>query len=257
MLKDFGQMGVCLAGRGLSAADVSEELVDRFASELRAGGRRRLPGPRGMRPMLAYLREASLAPVRRKEPSELNVLIRQYDVWMERERGLSAATRLRCCNTARRFLAEQAMSGDVLAPGALTGQDLNAFLLRECARVSAGSAKQRVGELRSLMRFLHLRGEIPLRLDAAVPPVGGWRLAAVPPTMAATDIQQLLDHCPREDAVGVRDYAILTSTGARARSLCVARAGARIGSHCRSTSAKRWSPTCPLPGPNCGSVSCS
>ncbi|WP_405621783.1 tyrosine-type recombinase/integrase [Streptomyces sp. NBC_01508] len=27
--------------------------------------------------------------------------------------------------------------------------------------------------------------------------------------MAATDVQQLLDHCPREGAVGIRDYAIL------------------------------------------------
>ncbi|WP_329375626.1 tyrosine-type recombinase/integrase [Streptomyces sp. NBC_01483] len=91
----------------------------------------------------------------------------------------------------------------------MTGSDLNAFLLRECARVSTGSAKGRVAELRSLMRFLHLHGVTPLRLGAVVPPVGGWRLATVPPTMAATDIQRLLHHCPREDAVGIRDHAIL------------------------------------------------
>lgn len=91
----------------------------------------------------------------------------------------------------------------------MTGADLNAFLLRECVRVSAGSAKGRVAELRSLMRFLHLRGLTPLRLGTAVPPVGGWRLATVPPTMAAADVQQLLDHCPREGVVGIRDYAIL------------------------------------------------
>jgi site-specific recombinase XerD len=66
--------------------------------------------------------------------------------------------------------------------------------------------------------------EIPLRLDAAEPPVGGWRLAAVPPTMAATDIQQLLDHCPRENAVGIHDYAILILVSrAGLRSIEVAR----------------------------------
>ncbi|MGW3635554.1 tyrosine-type recombinase/integrase [Streptomyces sp. NPDC005122] len=209
MLKDFGQVGVWLAGLGLSAADVSEDLLDRFTSDLQAEGRSRLPGPRGMRPMLAYLREAALTPTPEEEPSELDALIHQYDVWMERERGLAAATRLRCRKTARRFLAERAMPGGVLAPGALTGQDLNAFLLRECARVSAGSAKQRVAELRSLMRFLHLRGVIPLRLDAAVPPVGGWRLAGIPPLMSAADVQRILDHCPREGGVFVRDFAIL------------------------------------------------
>lgn len=43
--------------------------------------------------------------------------------------------------TARRFLAEQAVINGVFTPGSLTGADLNAYLLRECARVSSGSAK--------------------------------------------------------------------------------------------------------------------
>ncbi|MDJ0386018.1 site-specific integrase [Streptomyces sp. G-G2] len=141
--------------------------------------------------------------------SPLDAVLEEFGDWMAGERGLAAATMLRYTNTARRFLTEQAMAGGVFDPSGVNGADLNAFLLRECARVSAGSAKGRVAELRSLMRFLHLRGLIPVKLGAAVPPVGGWRLAAVPPTMAATDIQRLLDCCPRTDEVGVRDYAIL------------------------------------------------
>jgi len=43
-----------------------------------------------------------------------------------------------------------------------------------------------------------------------VPPVGGWRLATVPPTMTAADVQALLDHCDRSTDVGVRDFAMLT-----------------------------------------------
>jgi integrase len=117
---------------------------------------------------------------------------------------------LRYAKTARRFLAEQAMPGGVFSPAGLSGADLNAFLLRECARVSAGSAKGKVAELRSLMRFLHLRGLTPMKLGTSVPPVGGWRLAAVPPTMSAADVQRLLDCCPRTGNVGIRDYAILT-----------------------------------------------
>ena len=128
---------------------------------------------------------------------------------MESERGLSASTMLRYGNTARRFLTEQATTDGEFAPDGLTGADLNAFLLRECARVSAGSAKGRVAELRSLMRFLHLHGVIPMKLGGAVPPVGGWRFASVPPTMATGDVQGLLDHTPRQGTVGVRDYAIL------------------------------------------------
>jgi site-specific recombinase XerD len=116
---------------------------------------------------------------------------------------------LRYENTARRFLAEQATADGTFSPHALTGADLNAFLLRECARVSAGSAKGRVAELRSLMRFLHLHGVTPVKLGGAVPPVGGWRFATVPRTMTPGDVERLLEHTSRQGPAGVRDYAIL------------------------------------------------
>lgn len=83
---------------------------------------------------------------------------------MAQERGLAPATVLRYENTARRFLQEQATDGDTFTPAALSGADVNAFLLRECARVSSGSAKGRVAELRSILRFLYLQGVTPLRL---------------------------------------------------------------------------------------------
>lgn len=48
-----------------------------------------------------------------------------------------------------------------------------------------------------------------MQLGTAVPPVGGWRLATLPPTMTAADIQMLLDSCDRASAVGIRDFAIM------------------------------------------------
>lgn len=145
----------------------------------------------------AILREVGVVPAPQVNASPTESLLERYRSWMESERGLSASTMLRHENTARRFLAEQAMAGGVFAPDGLTGADLNAFLLRECARVSAGSAKGRVAELRSLMRFLHLHGVTATKLGGAVPPVGGWRFASVQPTMAPGDVQRLLDHRPR------------------------------------------------------------
>ena len=67
-----------------------------------------------------------------------------------------------------------------------------------------------MAELRAVLRFLYLRGLTPLRLGTAVPPVGGWRLATLPPTMTAADVQLLLDSCDRSTGVGVRDLAIMT-----------------------------------------------
>ncbi len=89
-------------------------------------------------------------------------------------RPLAPATVLRYENTAGRFLREQAMADGSFEPSTLLGADVNAYLLRECARVSAGSAKGRVAELRSILRFLYLQNLTSLRLGAAVPPVGGW-----------------------------------------------------------------------------------
>jgi site-specific recombinase XerD len=130
---------------------------------------------------------------------------------MSQERGLAPTTILRYENTARRFLQEQAAIDGVLETAQLTGVDVNAFLLRECGRVSAGSAKGRVAELRSVLRFLYLRDLTPLRLWTAVPPVGGWRLASLPPpSMSVAEVQRLLDSCDRTTDVGVRDFAIMT-----------------------------------------------
>jgi site-specific recombinase XerD len=77
--------------------------------------------------------------------------------------------------------------------------------------VSTGSAKGRVAELRSVLRFLYLQGITPLRLGTAVPPVGGWRFATLPPpVMSTADVQLLLDSCDRSCPVGVRDFAMMT-----------------------------------------------
>jgi integrase len=84
-----------------------------------------------------------------------------------------------------------------------------AFLLHESGRVSVGATKGRVAELRSLLRFLHLKGLTPTNLASAVPPVAGWHDTGIPIGLTATDVQRLLDCCDRADAGGKRDFAIL------------------------------------------------
>jgi len=210
MLKDLGQVGLWLSDQGLEAELLNEDLMAAFLSARRIAGRRRVPGARAMVPMLCYLRQIGVAGGAQPSLSPLGELLSRYRSWMVQERGLATATVLRYENTARRFLQQQAMADGILDPAALTGADVNAFLLRECGRVCAGSAKGRVAELRSLLRFLYVQGLMSLPLGTAVPPVGGWRLATLPPAaMTAVDVQLLLDSCNRETDVGVRDFAIM------------------------------------------------
>ncbi len=56
----------------------------------------------------------------------------------------------------------------------------NLFLLAKSERLSIGSVKGRVGELRSLLRFLYLQGLTPRPMGAVVPScrrAAGCRLA--------------------------------------------------------------------------------
>ena len=210
MLKELGQVGCWLASVGLSIGDLDESRVVEFRAARRLSGYRRVPGTRALSPLLRYLREIGATPAALPSVAPLDEFLRRYYRWMVDERGLAATTILRYDNTARRFLTEQAMTGDGLQPETLTGADINAFLLRECTRVSAGSAKGRVAELRSVLRFLYLQGLTPLHLGLAVPPVGGWRLATVPPTISPEDIQRLLASCDRTTPIGRRDFAMMT-----------------------------------------------
>jgi site-specific recombinase XerD len=210
MLKDLGQVGVWMSATGLETVQLDEDAMVTFLAARQAAGRRRALGPRAMIPLLTYLRGAGVTPAALPPQTPVGALLAEYRTWLVQERGLAPATVLRYENTARRFLQQQAMAGGVLQPAGLTGADVNEFLLRECDRVSAGSAKGRVAELRAVLRFLYLRGLTPLRLGTAVPPVGGWRLATLPPTMTAADVQLLLDSCDRSTDVGVRDLAIMT-----------------------------------------------
>jgi site-specific recombinase XerD len=210
MLKELGQVGCWMASEGLDTVGLDEARVGEFRTFRREAGYRRVMGPRAMVPLLRYLREIGVTPAARPSTAPLDLLLCRYRRWMVEERGLAATTVLRYENTARRFLTEQAMTADALHPQTLMGADVNAFLLRECARVSTGSAKGRVAELRSVLRFLYLQGITPMRLGSSVPPVGGWRLATLPPTISPTDVQRLLECCDHHTLIGRRDFAMMT-----------------------------------------------
>lgn len=219
LLRNLSHLGVWLQERGLAGTVIDAGWLEELCAERRLLGRRGVPGRLGIGRLLAFLDERGLlAPSPQEQPTALEQLLAEFRDWLFGERNLSASTVLRYEKTARRFLSEQALRDGLLQVSDLTGADVNAFLLRECARVSAGSAKGRVAELRSLLRFLYLRQLLPLRLGAAVPPVGGWRLASVPVMVGAADVAAVIEGCDRTTLQGSRNRAIM---------LLVARLGLR------------------------------
>jgi integrase len=94
------------------------------------------------------------------------------------------------------------------------------FLARECPSRSIPSAQQLVTGLRSLLRYLHVTGEIELPLRWAVPAVADRRGLPLPRGLEPAAVRKLLASCDRRTLVGRRDYAIV---------LLLARLGVRAG----------------------------
>lgn len=208
-LKELGRLGRWMADRGVAVEALDEDKIQEFIADLRFRGERRVPSLRSFVVLLEMLREQQVV-AERVAPAltALDVLIGRYRDWMIEDRGLAAATVLRNENLARRFL-QQRLTGDDVDVAGLTGATVSTFLLVECGRVSVGSAKGRVAELRSLLRFLYVEGLTPIPLAASVPPVAGWRHTTIPKSVTAQQVQDLLNGCDRTRAVGIRDFAIL------------------------------------------------
>lgn len=210
MLKVVGQLGRWMTSEGVEVSGLGTTALEAFVASCRDRGARRVPGRRSLLPLLDYLRSEGLLADEQPPSTPVEELVRDYRGWLVADRGLAAATVLRYENLARRFLVERAAQDGERFVANLTGAHVVGFLLRESTRVSVGAAKGRVAELRSLLRFLHVRGLTATALASAVPPVAGWRDTSIPRGLAAVEVERLLDSCDRGHTGGVRDLAIIT-----------------------------------------------
>ena len=161
--------------------------------------------------MLRYLRGKDRIPAADSGPgsdSPSERIERAYERFLVNERGVSPATVANYLPTVRAFLAERFGSQEV-ALETLAARDANQFVLRHAQRLSRSRAKLVVTALRSFLRHLYQRGELPVDLASAVLPVMHWRLSGLPKSLAPEQVESLLASCGCGTASGQRDYAIL------------------------------------------------
>ncbi|MGH2886481.1 MAG: tyrosine-type recombinase/integrase, partial [Solirubrobacteraceae bacterium] len=210
MLKELGSLGRWMDAEGVEIGDLTVTAIESFLADRRAAGRLRVPTVRALRSMQIYLREVGvMAAELPPSVSPVEALVVEYRGWLIADRSLAAMTVLRYETLARRFLTGRVSPADELGVADLDGAVVARFLLGECDRVCLGSAKGKVAELRSLLRFLHARGLTPRSLAESVPGVAGWRETTIPPTMPQADIEALLASCDRSTLDGARDRAML------------------------------------------------
>jgi integrase len=212
--------------RGLDASGLTDANASAFRQDRRSRGRARFRGTRGLALLVSFLRDAGAAPPpAAPEPGdETAALVAEFAGYLAGERGLRPQTVALYSAAARRFL--DSLPGGV--PAGLTAGAVRSFVIAESGRRGTGSLKNQVTAVRSLLRFLHLRGRIPGAMDGAAPAAAGWHRPPLTRKIRAEDVAAILASCDRGTHAGRRDYAILmllARLGLRAGEAAAARAG--------------------------------
>ena len=195
----------------LTMGDLSMAQVDRFLSDRRSTGARKLKTRRALGPILDHLRGLGLVPVAEApvEDGPVGEILNRYRQFLTAERGLVPVTGLGYVNRLRPFL-DRRLSAAGLDLGSLTPADVTSFVVEFCPRLNGGVAKLTVTALRSFLGFLHVHGVTERSLVSAVPTVLRRRLAGLPKGLEPDQVRRLLAACDASTVVGNRDLAILT-----------------------------------------------
>lgn len=171
---------------------------------------------------LKLLREQKVIQERIPQPpvTPSQKLLREYDLYLQKERALSLATRINYVPFVRQFLVSRFGRGRVDL-SRLRAVDVLNFVQRTAGQLKNKRVLLMTTALRSFLRFARYRGDITLDLAACVPPVASWSFSTLPKSLPSAQVEQVLANVrQRSTAVGRRDHAIL---------LLLARLGLRGG----------------------------
>ena len=159
---------------------------------------------RGLAPLLTYLRRIGALPPKAPPPvaTVADRLLAEYRDYLRYERGIAEAG----------VQFRQGVARELLASGSarkLIAEIVTSFMLAKMRRYSVGTAAGVATAVRSLLRFLHVRGHVDAPLVGAVPKIAGWRLTSLPRAVDDKVVDKLLGSCDRRTSVGRRDFAIL------------------------------------------------
>ena len=158
----------------------------------------------------AALREIGIFRGAATPTSKSLLLLADYDRHLREVRGLSLGVRRVQTNTLRRLLAFHRERHGDQSLTVFTGKDaLDLFQRGGDLYRSVGARQKFAGEIRQILRFLHLRGHIDKDLAATVPLFINYRLSTVPAHLPWEDVRRLITSIDTTAAPGKRDRAIL------------------------------------------------
>lgn len=209
-----------MAAEGVGLEGLSSSVIGRYLAQRRVAGYREYRSVEALRPLLDYLAPLGVLPVASEvAPGPVEELLGRFREYLLGERGLTPGTVRGYVDGVRPFVVTR-LRGEVLDLAGITAGDVTGFVLAACPGRAAGTAKLIVCALRSVLRWLHLTGQVPAALAAAVPSVAGWRLSGLPKGLEPGQLRALLAAPDRRTVTGRRDYAVM---------LLLSRLGLRAG----------------------------
>ncbi len=163
-----------------------------------------------LRRFLAHLRaEGVCSPTESGPVTPADEITQRYVAFLRQDRGLAENSIAVYAPCARDFFGYRVTQVGHLALKTLDAEAVHTFLLERIANRSTESSRLLSVSIRSVLRFLFLRGETPRDLSAAVPMVRTYRQSTVPSVLSAEEVQRVLATPDRSTVRGRRDAAIL------------------------------------------------
>jgi integrase/recombinase XerD len=214
-----------LAGLHIGLTDIDEKVIHRFLDRhlphcrcCQHCRRGRTGNSAALEHLLKFLRASGQVAVPFKAEGFIDRELKDFEHYLLRVRGVGTTTRDVRLNHIRSFLLGQFNTGPVLV-SSLDGKSIERFVTRYTEGWTVESRSTVCVSLRSYLRFKAIQEEPTDRLAAAIPKVAARRLAHLPQTVSAVEIERLFAAFDRRSAVGRRNFAIthcLVDLGLRA-----------------------------------------
>jgi site-specific recombinase XerD len=214
----LGDLNQWLERQHLTVQDLDAETADRYRRFYQRKRKWQKGHAGALRRLLQMIRpEETTGPP--TLPTVQDVVLQQFQRYLEHERGLARATVVNYVPFVRKLLSEHFADGD-LDLRRLSARDITRFVQRQAQQITSKRTSLFVTALRSFFRHALHCGAIDTDLAACVPAIASWSLSSVPKFLTADQAQKVLNGCDRRTALGQRNYAIL---------LLLARLGLRAG----------------------------
>ena len=140
--------------------------------------------------------------------SPIDNMVSDYAEYLQLSAGLSDLSIVKYCPFVKDFLLKNS-DGKTSLNREIKAADVIGYFTNLASNVSVSRSKSATTAIRSYFRYLNYMGYTNTDLVGSVPTVPNWSLSGVPRSISAAHARQVLEHCQRQKATGLRDYAIL------------------------------------------------